>query len=669
MRFSLLRNSLLLVALVLTACSGGGARSPDLPFPQSDLIGFTTICSPAGPLAAGASSQCAATQCVFRNTDPQGNVTSVQGPCPTISWSASPSTAATITSDGLLTTLQTINSPTTVTVTGSSGSISDDFTIVVNPACAESITITPSAQSVVAGLTSQAYTAAATFNNGLTGDVTSSTQFVVTPATAGTITSSKAVKTNPDLTATTSATVTGNYTSSCSGPLSDDATLTITPASVRANGLCLEPVDSTPFTSCRTTAATTCTAPTAIELTSGQTRQLRLRAIFDNNLECNVTDQPGAATVSQNSAVATASNTAPGRGLVTGVAEGNTNIDGSYTLRGVTSAAAPVPVKVNLSDKLGTNSLGVAAKSYAVTETPKKFACVGSTDLVGGLADSDQIKGRLPLFAGARFCDPSKIDANGNCEFVDDNTVRDATNATEITWQPATEGYWNGSACQATLPDLPFGNGAPLIVGNTQTPALLYNQGVRRIGDKGVVTAAGNLRLGFACVTAEYVNPASPANKDTDGMTVLVLPVTNDSLLGPSSVNDATRLCDTLAPLLLLGAPENGGNGALIQVLSVVTEIVNPILQTLAGGDEEGNSGPLPVDDILEGVVGGLALITTPIFDAGLTDVLNAINSGVLDPVLCGVGTLLTALATGNPAAIANAQACLPAAPTIPFAP
>ena len=68
----------------------------------------------------------------------------------------------------------------------------------------------------------------------------------------------------------------------------------------------------------------------------------------------------------------------------------------------------------------------------------------------------------------------------------------------------------------------------PLIVGNTQTPADLYSQGIRRIGDKGVVTAAGSLRLGFACVTAEYTNPASPNNKDSDGMTVLVLPVTND---------------------------------------------------------------------------------------------------------------------------------------------
>lgn len=650
---------------MLTACGGGGARSPDLPLPE--LLGFTTTCSPAGPLAAGSTSQCSITQCRFETVNADGDISEVNGTCPTVSWSAAPGTAAEISSTGLLTTSTSITTTTTVVVTATSGGVSDDFSIVVNPACATSITVSSPTQSIVAGLTTQPYRAIATFDNGLTGDVSSSTQFSIAPPTAGNFTANNAVTTNPEIATATTATITGTYSSSCSGPLSDDTSLTITPASVVAGGLCLEPVDGAPFTSCRARTGSSpgcATTPARIDLTSGQTRQLRLRAIFDNNLECNVTDQPGASITSQDSGVATASNTAPGRGLVTGVAVGTTNINGAYTLRGTTSNAVPVPVQVNLTDMLGANSLGVAAKSYAVTDTPTKFACVGSTDLVGGLS-GDSIKGQLPLFAGVRFCDPSQITA-GNCEFEDDNTVRDATNATTITWKPATEGYWNGQQCQATLPDLPIGDGAPLIVGNTQTPADLYSQGIRRIGDKGVVTAAGSLRLGFACVTAEFTNPADPSNKDLDGMTVLVLPVTNDVLLGPSSAADATRLCDTLAPLLLLGAPENGGNGALIQILSVVTEVVNPILQELAAGDEEGNSGPLPVDAILGGVIEGLALITEPLFDAALTPVLEAINDGVVDPLLCGVGTLLTALTTGDPAAIADAQACLPAPPTTP---
>lgn len=669
-RFSLLRNSLLLMgALVLTACGGGGgARSPDLPLPESKLLGFTTSCSPAGPLAAGSSSQCVVTQCIYRNTDSSGNVSSAPGACPTVTWSAGPAAAAEISSTGLLTTSTSITTTTTVVVTATSGGVSDDFSIVVNPACATSITVSSPTQSIVAGLTTQPYRAIATFDNGLTGDVSSSTQFSIDPPTAGNFTANNAVATNPEITTSTTATITGTYTSSCSGPLTDDTSLTITPASVIAGGLCLEPVDGTQFTSCRvrTGGSPGCAAtPARIDLTSGQTRQLRLRAIFDNNLECNVTDQPGASITSQDSGVATASNTAPGRGLVTGVAVGNTNIEGEYTLRGITNEAVPVPVQVNLTEALGPNSLGIGAKSYSVTDTPAKFACVGSTDLVGGLS-GDSIQGQLSLFAGVRFCEPGQIGDDNNCDFEDDNTVRDATNASTIIWKPATEGYWNGQACQTTLPELPIGDGAPLIVGNTQTPADLYSQGIRRIGDKGVVTAAGNLRLGFACVTAEYTNPADPTNKDSDGMTVLVLPVTNDVLLGPSSAADATRLCDTLAPLLLLGAPENGGNGALIQILSVVTEVVNPILQELAAGDEEGNTGPLPVDAILGGVIEGLALITEPLFDAALTPVLEAINDGVVDPLLCGVGTLLTALTTGDPAAIADAQACLPAPPTTP---
>ena len=656
-------------ALVLTACGGGGggARSPDLPLPE--LLSFTTACNPAGPLAAGSTSQCRITQCRFETVNADGDISEVDGPCPTVSWSAAPATAAEISSTGLLTTSTSITSQTTVVVTATSGGVSDDFSIIVNPACATSITVSSPTQSIVAGLTTQPYRAIATFNNGLTGDVSSSTQFSIAPPTAGNFTANNAVTTNSEIATATTATITGTYTSSCSGPLSDDTSLTITPASVIAGGLCLEPVDGTPFTSCRARTGSSpgcAVTPARIDLTSGETRQLRLRAIFDNNLECNVTNQPGASITSQDSGVATASNTVPpGRGLVTGVAVGSTNIEGEYTLRGTTSEATPVPVRVNLSEELGANSLGLAAKSYAVTDMPTKFACVGSTDLVGGLS-GDSIQGQLPLFAGVRFCEPGDIGDDGNCDFTDDNTVRDATNASTITWKPATEGYWNGQQCQTTLPDIPVGDGAPLIVGNTQTPDDLYSEGIRRIGDKGVVTAAGSLRLGFACVTAEYTNPADPTNKDLDGMTVLVLPVTNDVLLGPSSAADATRLCDSLAPLLLLGAPENGGNGALIQILSVVTEVVNPILQELAAGDEEGNSGPLPVDTILGGVIEGLALITEPLFDAALTPVLEAINDGVVDPLLCGVGTLLTAITTADPAAIADAQACLPAPPTTP---
>ena len=676
-RFSLLRSSLLLMgALVLTACGGGGgARSPDRPFPESELTDFTVACNPAGPISAGETSQCVITQCLFTNTASDGTeTTNVPGACPTPNWSvstvpAAPAGAVTISPTGLVNTTEDISSSTTVTVSASASDVTRTFTLVVNPACAESIAILPDPQTVVAGQTTQPYRAIATFNNGRQGEVTSNTTFSVSPTTAGTVTTNKAVATNPDLAVETVATVRGEFSSSCSGLLSDTATLTITPASVVAGGLCLEPVDDTPFTGCRarTGSSPGCAAtPARIDLTSGQTRQLRLRAIFNNNQECNVTDQPGASITSQDSGVATASNTVPpGRGLVTGVAVGNTNIEGEYTLNGTTSEAIPVPVRVNLSEELGANSLGVAAKSYAVTDTPTKFACVGSTDLVGGLS-GDSIQGQLPLFAGVRFCEPGEIGDDGNCDFTDDNTVRDATNATTITWKPATEGYWNGQACQTTLPELPIGDGAPLIVGNTQTPTDLYNQGIRRIGDKGVVTAAGSLRLGFACVTAEYTNPANPNNKDSDGMTVLVLPVTNDVLLGPSSAADATRLCDSLAPLLLLGAPENGGNGALIQILSVVTEVVNPILQELAAGAEEGNTGPLPVDAILGGVIEGLALITEPLFDAALTPVLEAINDGVVDPLLCGVGTLLTAITTADPAAIADAQACLPAPPTLP---
>lgn len=780
LRFFHPRNALVLLALVLSACSGGGGgRSPDLPFPT--LQSFTVACNPGGVLEVGQTSQCSVTSCTYREVlatggtnivtrttgcpDPDwssaapgiatisdtglvtavapGNTTisgSVEGvtttapisvasvifdsaavvcspnpinlgqtsqcsinnctghvpggpvgprPCPAqVGWSASPSEVGTINSTGRFTSLD----DGVATITAQVGTItpSPTTTITVNPACVQSIEILPSTATVIAGQT-QAYTARAIFTNTSTGgssndDVTSTTTFssddsnvASFPAGAGNATAT----TNSQLATADSAVITGTYsgTNLCTaGSVTDNAVLNVVVPQLIANGLCLEPASGVAFEGCRADSGACPTGAQA--LTVGQQRQMRLRARFNNGLECNLTNSEGSTFTSSADTVASVTNTdPPGRGLVTGLSSGSADISASARIAGATVNATPVRFNVRLDEVLGANSVLVSAKPFALSPEPRKFACVGATDVVGGLADSTQLQGRLRVFAGARFCEEDDIDADGNCaQFNDDPALppRDITNddgandvtpeSNRIVWERANS-YWDGAACVSTIPaEIPIGNGPPALVGDQQTPAPQYALGNRQPGQNGVVVGAGNLRIGFACITATYHNPLSNENTDMDGMTVLVLPVTNDVLLGSSTALDSTQLCDALEPLFQLGAAENGGNGAVTQLLSAVTEIVNPILQSLAAGGEPENAGPIPVDLLLTQVLTGVSdAATRQLFIAGLGDVVAALDQSVYNPLLCGVGALLNALTNPSPDAFEDAQACIPTAPTFPF--
>ncbi|WP_162932406.1 Ig-like domain-containing protein [Solimonas sp. K1W22B-7] len=770
LRFFYSRNVLALIALVLAACSGGGARSPDLPFPE--LLGFSVSCVPAGPLEIGQTSQCSAdtNSCRYREYLSSGGTREVTIACPAVTWSASPGSVATINGTGLLTgtgagtatvtgtidgvrdttevrivaaTLVSANvscnpntlnvgqtaqcvvsnctytvpgsttpqtrqcpdatwsaSPNTVgsitnagvftatgagtaTVTANVGTLTPTTQIQVSGACIQSIDVTPATATVIAGQ-SQTYVSTARFSNNTFGNVTASTTFSSSnadvasfPAGAGNATAS----TDAQLATQTNVTVTGSYTgNTCgAGPLTDNATLTVRPGTILANGLCLEAISgSDGFEGCRADTGACTTAP--LSLTVGQQRQLRLRARFDSGQECNLTNSAGSSFASSATSVGTVTNTVPpGRGLVTGVAPGDSNLTGSATIGGSTVAAAPIALTVRLNEVLGANSVAVSAKSLANPGAPSKFACVGATDLVGGLTDSSKLQGRQRLFAGARFCKPADVNATtGNCDtFIDGDVYRDVTNddgvteanpdANRIVWTQSN-GYWNGAACVTTLPALPIGNGPSGLVGDDLTPALRYALGDRRPGENGVVVGAGNLRIGFSCITADYHNPAFPANNDVDGMTVLVLPVTNDVILGSSNDEDATQLCAALEAVFQLGSSPNGGNGVVTQVLSAVTEIVNPILQSLAGGQEPGNEGPIPVDTIVTQLLTALSdPLTSQLFATPLGDLVALLDNTIYAPVLCGVDTLLTAILTANPAAIGDAQLCVPEVPTFPF--
>lgn len=647
------------------------------------------VCSP-NPINQGQTSQCSVNQCTGHI---QGGPVGPR-PCPTqVGWSASPTgptAPGTINNSGLFTSAN----PGTSTITAQLGGISPTTTITVNPACVQSIVIAPATASVIAGQT-QTYSATAIFTNsgttGTTGSVTDSTVFTSDkPAVASfpvaPAQNRNVATTNSQLAAADSARITGTYSGNniCGGAasLTSTATLNVTVPQLQANGLCLELADGTAFDGCRPDTVPCATVPQQL-LTVGSSRQLRLRGRYTNGLECNLTNSNGSAFTSTAPGIASVTTAVP-RGQVSGLSQGTASIGASFQTAAGPVNATPISFRVNLDEVLGSNSVVVSGKPFVATQAPTKFACVGATDLVGGLADSTQLQGRLRVFAGARFCEEDQRDpVTREClQFIDnpDLPPRDVTNddlpgdgelANRIVWERGNS-YWNGTQCVNTIPAaIPIGNGPPALVGDTRTTPANYVLGNRQPGENGVVVGAGNLRIGFACITATYHNPLSYADTDVDGMTVLVLPVTNDVLLGPSSALDSKQLCEALEPLFQLGASQNGGNGAVTQLLSAVTEIVNPILQSLAQGGEPGNAGPIPINTIVTQLLTALSdPVTSQLFATPLGDLVDALDDTVYGPVVCGLDTLLSALLgdpTAIPGALGGAQACIPTAPTFPF--
>ncbi|MFP5306165.1 MAG: hypothetical protein ACLGI7_10140, partial [Gammaproteobacteria bacterium] len=271
----------------------------------------------------------------------------------------------------------------------------------------------------------------------------------------------------------------------------------------------------------------------------------------------------------------------------------------------------------------------------------------------------------VKAYALAARCDETALDADKNCTAADDSSSTVAafeaqplthqqngvTNlpprSTEpgadplddrIVWR-AVPGYWDGEqqACvtqtdeRARVGDS-FVDPRELLI-DTETGFPVEPQTVQA---NGLIHSDALARIGFSCVTAEYENPDDPDNKVVDGMTVLVLPATNDN---PWSGSDSGyQLCETLQPLFvapLLGLPTN-------DLLIELTDAVNTVLVQL-------DPLTVPVDQLLSTLIGQLG-------DQVTGDLIDALNEGLLDPavepLLCeltsGVNELLRAL-TGDP--------------------
>lgn len=654
---------------MLAACGDGSVRSPDLPPVQLLGIGQVVCTYPNGgsSIAVGQTATCQVVGgCTFREVLADGSTHDFTGACPDLTYqSNNPGVGSIDPGTGVVTGV----SPGQTGITASGGgATSAPTTVTVTAACAQSIAVTPAQATIISGPTagtSQPYTARVTLDNGSTADVSGSATWSSNDTNAATFSGNIATA-EPGLDAQTAVTVTATYSGSnvCNnGTLTDTADLTVRPAQLLASGaLCIDTIPpAAAFSGCRTDTGA-CAATDTIALEVGQQRQLLIRARFDNGEECNITGI--SAIASADDGIATVDDAE----MLNGVAVGDTTVsaafDGQTASRSVQVTAAPV------NQVLGKNSVVVHAKRpFSDTEEitiaearVHKFACVGADNLViDGLGGSG-VKTGLKTYALAKTCDDADLDENGSCTAPGDggNTVAafeglklnhqddGVTNLPpkggagspvlddRIKWT-SVPGYWDGAKCVAQDAQRALVGDAylnPRAVQIDPETGLPFQAAEKQ--PNGLVYSEALARIGLSCVTAEYENPEDADNRIVDGMTVLVLPATNDNLWSGSDAG--YQLCETLQPLFiapLLGLPTD-------DLLATLTDVVNTVLVQL---------DPLttPVDQVVTTLVDTLGEQLTG-------DLITALDEALLDPVvepvLCqltsGVNGLLRAL-TGNP--------------------
>ncbi len=361
------------------------------------------------------------------------------------------------------------------------------------------------------------------------------------------------------------------------------------------------------------------------------------------------------------------------------------------------------PFDVDNSLVLGSNSLMVSATTFDPADPqPTRAVCLGGYNLVAGTTSpsNPSVAAEKGFFAVTRKCLATNL-SGGACSagtFVG-TTLDDVTDA-DFVFPPAAQpvhnghsdeadgviawtvepGYWSGVSAAnpggCTVATDPGSQGAALVAtligdnsaGMRYTPGAAidppqpdsreYAMGVTE--DNGQAEAIGASRMQTNCVTATYTATSSNGQQTTtrDGLTVIILPITNDSLLTDPDADGAVALCNTLVPLFNLGADEGGANGAPVQLISAIAAVMNPASSGAGdGGSDDGiNQFVTALGDIFNQAEGeGADQLTGP-----LTDAVEAANAGAFGPLNCAIATSLQAVLVDDPSTLSQVEDCQP---------
>jgi hypothetical protein len=312
-----------------------------------------SVTPPNPSIAAGLTEQFTATG-IYTDQTNQNLTTQV-------TWSSSNPKVASISnaagSQGLATSAATGSTTITATFTGASapnGPISGTSTLTVTPATLVSISVTPAAPRIAAGLTEQ-FTATGIYTDHTNQNLT--TQVLWSSSNTGAASISNAAGSQGLATAVAagSIAITATFTgvSAPNGPVSGTATLTVTAARL---------------------VSITVTPPTP-SIALGLTEQFSATGIYTNHTYQNLTTQ--VTWSSSNAKVASVSNAAGSQGLATSAVAGSTAITATFT--GASAPNGPVSGTATLTvtpATLVSISVTPAAPSIAAGLT-EQFTATG----------------------------------------------------------------------------------------------------------------------------------------------------------------------------------------------------------------------------------------------------------------------------------------------------
>lgn len=434
-----------------------------------------------------------------------------------VNWTSSNNGIASVNDDGIVTGVDA--GP--ATITANLGSISGADEVTVRELAVVSLAVQPAA-ATAPPLCSQAFQAIATFEDGSSENVTASTRTVWSSDSAATTVDGNGLAT-AGAQGTADAGITASYTDTSDNTVSDTAILTVEDTAI--DQLCVEATENGDPDSSTCNVVADFTKPIGISV------PFSAKLIYDNGSVCALApDDPRLDWRSTDAFVASVNN----EGVASTLANGPTNIE-------ATMAAA---------DLTGSHPLMVGRDLLLQYEVLPDFACVG---FFTGTADN--VPAAPPPSPGTEQMKAEGVFqiAGPTCDFADPDGCTNALNA-DTDWK-AVEGFWDGAQCSKALPS----EQAP--AGDFTPPAT--------VDSDGLVTTTGQIRIGTACIVGTHL----PTGQ-SDAGTVVVFPVADDA-----QMEAAGEICDSFEPLFQAGG-EDGGAGAMTQLISALGQLLNPLFLT-----------------------------------------------------------------------------------------